>query len=175
MKRDYADHDGGLADPNYFVGLEVEHTIAHGVKTLFVVGVQPLREILTRANALGCKAIYFGANMSFAAEDKEELMEWVTMINGCLTHVDNFWCTLDFDVQYAERIAGTILVDHPAFIPMISVKIPHIMQMGYNSTVKIDDNDFESTNPGVWCHKLHDLMDSSKYTNWKQYKADTIV
>jgi hypothetical protein len=40
--------------------------------------------------------------------------------------------------------------------------------------IKIDDRDFEATNPGVWCHSLHDLMDHSKLTVWKDYKNDKI-
>jgi hypothetical protein len=37
----------------YFVGYEVEHTICHGMKTLFVVGTQPVNEIIDKAAILG--------------------------------------------------------------------------------------------------------------------------
>jgi len=180
MKRDYTNETENT-DANFFIGYEVEHTPAHELKTLFVVGVQPLREILTRANTLQCQAIYFGANQSFDLINtplpslSDQLREWVEMINGCLMHVDDFWCTLDFDVKYAEDIVETILVEKHNFIPMISCKIPYANQMGYNATVKIDDKDFDASNPGVWCHKLHSLMDPDKYTNWKKYKDDKIV
>jgi len=172
MKREYANQNHN-EDTDFFVGYEVEHTPAYQLKTLFVVGIQPLKEILTRANALNCKAIYFGANQSFNL--KRPIEEWVEMINGCLIHVDDFWCTLDFDVRYVENIEETILVEHPNFIPMISVKIPYANHLGYNAVVKIDDKDFAATNPGVWCHKLHDLMAHDKYTNWKKYKDDEII
>mgnify|MGYP000621991776 CR=1 FL=1 len=33
----------------YFTGYEVEHTICHGMFTLFVVGTPPIEEILTKA------------------------------------------------------------------------------------------------------------------------------
>lgn len=174
MNRDYKDKEN-RADPDFFLGYEVEHTPAHKLKTLFVVGLQPLREILTRANALECKAVYFGANQSFNALDDREWENWVIMIHSVLQHPDDFWCTLDFDVKFAGAMVKTILVDHPNFIPMISCKIPYAAQMGYNAIVKIDDKDFEGSNPGVWCHKLHNLMDPQFYTNWKKYKDDKIV
>ena len=41
--------------------------------------------------------------------------------------------------------------------------------------VKIDDKDFQATNPGVWCHRLHNLMDEQRFTNWEEYKNDKIV
>lgn len=177
MKREYQNQDHN-ENTDFFIGYEVEHTPAHQLKTLFVVGIQPVSEILRRANALNCKAVYFGANMSFGVTDKDDYTHWEPwekMIMEVLDHPDDFWCTLDFDVQYVEGIAECTFIGHPNFIPMISVKIPYATQLGYNAVVKIDDKDFEASNPGVWCHKLHDLMDHTKYTNWKKYKDDEIV
>ena len=178
MKREY-DNQEHNENTDFFIGYEVEHTPAHQLKTLFVVGIQPIGEILKRANALNCKAVYFGANMSFAPVEAENEWErwqpWEDMIVGVLEHPDDFWCTLDFDVKHVEGILECLFTSHPNFIPMISVKIPYAGQLGYNATVKIDDKDFEASNPGVWCHKLHDLMDHTKYTNWKKYKDDKIL
>ncbi len=178
MKREYENQDHN-EDTDFFIGYEVEHTPAHQLKTLFVVGIQPAHEILKRANALNCKAVYFGANMSFepviAEKEFDRWQPWEEMINGVLDHPDDFWCTLDCDVKHVEGLIEGGLAEHPNFIPMISVKIPYANQLGYNAVVKIDDKDFEASNPGVWCHKLHDLMDHTKYTNWKKYKDDKIV
>jgi hypothetical protein len=177
MKREYENRNHN-EDTEFFMGYEVEHTPAHQLKTLFVVGVQPVSEILQRANTLNCKAVYFGANMSFEFNndhDPAEWKQWEDMIMGVLDHPDDFWCTLDFDVKHVEGIVECTFTSHPNFIPMISVKIPYASQLGYNATVKIDDKDFEASNPGVWCWKLHDLMDHTKYTNWKKYKDDKIV
>jgi len=181
MKRKYDNQDHN-ENTEFFIGYEVEHTPAHQLKTLFVVGIQPVGEILKRANAMNCKAVYFGANMSFepvgppgVATEYVRWEPWEEMIKGVLDHPDDFWCTLDFDVKYVEGILETGLAEHPNFIPMISVKIPYASQLGYNATVKVDDKGFEVSNPGVWCHKLHDLMDHTKYTNWKKYKDDEIV
>ena len=40
--------------------------------------------------------------------------------------------------------------------------VPYAKQWNYNTMIKIDDKDFKATNPGVWCHSLHDLMDTVK-------------
>ena len=39
----------------------------------------------------------------------------------------------------------------------------------------IDDKDFDATNPGVWCHSLHDLMDREKFTDWGKYGLDKVL
>ena len=41
--------------------------------------------------------------------------------------------------------------------------------------IKIDDKDFEATNPGVWCHSLHDLTNRAAFTDWSKYTQDTII
>ena len=43
MKRDYT--AGVKEDIVFFVGTEVEHTPAFGMRTLFVTGIQPITEI----------------------------------------------------------------------------------------------------------------------------------
>ena len=53
--------------------------------------------------------------------------------------------------------------------------IPYIKQWNYNTMVKIDDRGFKETNPGVWCHSLHDLMDREKFTDWNKYGNDKIT
>jgi hypothetical protein len=58
---------------------------------------------------------------------------------------------------------------------MISVKIPYLQQLGYNATVKIDDKDFDATNPGVWCHSLHSLTNPANFTSWREYTKDSVL
>ena len=58
---------------------------------------------------------------------------------------------------------------------MISVKLPYINQLGYNATLKLDDRDFDATNPGVWCHSIHKLQDRSVFTDWSKYTKDQSV
>jgi hypothetical protein len=160
----------------YFVGTEVEHTPAYGQKTLFVVGLQDSREIKETATKHACTHLYFGANQSFPSleiYDGDGWRPWERMIQDCL---DTRWlCTLDLDVSCAEGLLESSLVDYNNFIPMISVKLPYIKQFGYNATLKIDDKDFEATNPGVWCHSIHALQKRSVFTDWSKYTQDEVI
>ena len=55
------------------------------------------------------------------------------------------------------------------------VVVPYVKQWGYNAMIKIDDKDFKASNPGVWCHSLHDLMDREKFTDWGKYGLDKVL
>jgi hypothetical protein len=61
------------------------------------------------------------------------------------------------------------------FVPLLSVRIPKIQTSSTNLTVKIDDVDFNATNPGVWCIHHHELTDSNRFTGWAEYESDDIV
>ena len=58
---------------------------------------------------------------------------------------------------------------------MISVKLPYLQQLGYNAIIKLDDKDFKSTNPGVWCHNLHSLLTRETFTDWSKYTKDEVL
>lgn len=162
-------------DRKFFFGKEVEHTPAFGQDTLFVVGFQTPADIekMLSKTTYDTKHIYFGANQSFDPHSSEDWQIWETMIRAFLDC--GFWCTLDFDVRHTELVAETSLVEYNTFIPMISVKIPYVRLMNYNAVVKIDDRDFAATNPGVWCHSLHDLQRRDKFTDWSQYSSDEVL
>jgi hypothetical protein len=158
----------------YFTGHEVEHTVCHGMKTLFVVGTPPLEEILQQANRdIEIKHIYFGTSQSFNPQGYDEWKNWNNLIMGCLK--EKYWVTLDFDVKYAEEIHEDGWCENDRFVPMISVKVPYIKLYNYNATLKIDDRTWGATNPGVWTHQLHDLMSKDTYTYWDQYTQDTPI
>ena len=174
MKRNY--ESGVSESADFFVGTEVEHTPMHGERTLFVVGVQSADAIVQMAGGLDVAHIYFGANMSFpdiGINDADAWAPWESMIKTCLKA--GFWCTLDLDVRQAEGLLESGLTENNRFVPMISVKLPYSNQFNYNTTIKFDDKDFAASNPGVWCHSLHDLMDRSKFTNWDAYTKDEII
>jgi hypothetical protein len=163
---------------NFFYGTEVEHTPAYGKYTMFVVGVQSIADI-TQALASGSQPvehIYFGANHSFpqlAVNDGAEWAKWEMMIYHFLEK--EHLCTLDIDVGCTEGLLEAGFVEYHNFIPMISVKLPYILQLGYNAVVKLDDKDFNATTPGVWCHQLHDLLDRKVFTEWSKYTKDEIL
>jgi hypothetical protein len=166
----------GHNDVSFFIGTEVEHTSAFGLRTLFVVGVQDSQIVMQEAMNNDCTHIYFGANQSFPkldTDDGENWREWDSMIADCLQK--GFLCTLDLDSTCAEGLAESSLVEYNNFIPMISVKLPYLQLLGYNAIIKLDDKDFAATNPGVWCHSLHELKDRTKFTDWSKYTKDEII
>ncbi len=161
---------------SFFVGTEVEHSPAYGERTLFVVGIQDSITVMTEAHRHACPHIYFGANQSFPKLDVNDgngWQPWERMISDCLDHA--FTCTLDLDVSCAEGLLESGLVERHNFIPMLSVKLPYIRQLGYNATLKLDDRDFRATNPGVWCHSLHALQRRSVFTDWSKYTQDEVI
>ena len=158
---------------NFFTGIEIEKSPAEGMFTLFVVGVPKISEIGAALVETGAKHIYFGANMSFKPERDEEYLDWDRVIGYFLK--EDYWCTLDFDIKYTDEILECSMVEYHKFIPMISAKLPFIDQLGYNATLKLDDTGFNRSNPGVWCHRVRDLMDPAKMTRWDEYKDDSPV
>jgi len=176
MKRDY--EDGVSENITYFIGNEVEHTPAYGLKTLFVTGLQPIEEIQTKLThavpeCIGISHIFFGANHSFKPTTSEEWRAWEEMI--CYFLDQDYLCSLDIPISAVEEFNEGPLNDHFNFIPQIRVPIPYVKLWNYNTMLKIDDKDFKATNPGVWSHSLHDLKDRSKFTDWLQYKNDKIL
>ena len=79
-------------------------------------------------------AIYFGANHSFNPKWSDEWTQWENLISTFL--IRGFWCTLDFDVQYAESLLESNLIEYNCFIPMVSVRLPYIRQFNYNTVIK---------------------------------------
>ena len=172
----------GHQTATFFVGTEIEHSPAMGQRTMFVIGLQSVEQILWNIGETDRRSkepithVYFGANQSFpnpAVNDAETWNAWEVMIQAVLDR--GYWCTLDLDVSAVPGLAEGGLTENAQFIPMISVKLPYIKLLGYNATVKFDDTDFQATNPGVWCHSLHDLMQRQKFTSWNQYTKDEIV
>jgi hypothetical protein len=169
MKRDYG--TGRADNIIFFTGIEIEHTPAYGKKTLFVTGVQPVEHIAL--NLQGCEHIFFGANHSYNPQTYEEHKAWEEMIRFFLDK--DYLCSLDIPINQVEEFHESGLCEHDNFIPQIRVPIPYVKLWNYNTMLKIDDKDFKATNPGVWSHSLHTLMDRSKFTDWSQYKNDEII
>lgn len=168
MKREYS--DGVDNDTIYFTGVEVEKTPAYGMPTLFVVGVQPVEEIKGILQVYNIQHIFFGANHSFNPGKWDNHEAWENMIFTFLK--EDYMCSLDIPVWELEDFHDFGYCEYDNFIPQIRVPIPYTKLWNYNTMVKIDDVDFKATNPGVWCHSLHDLMDRNKFTDWSKYTSD---
>lgn len=159
----------GHDNTDFFVGTEVERTPAYGMQTLFVVGTHPAAHIEQHLNN-DIDHIFFGANHSFNPKSFADWDSWEAMIAYFLNN--DYLCSLDIPVALAEQFLESYLIESDLFIPQIRVPLPYIQQWNYNTMIKLDDRDFAATNPGVWCHSLHDLMDRSAYTDWRDYKGD---
>ena len=173
MNRDYT--DGQSTKVQFFTGVEVEHTPAWGMQTLFVVGVQPIEEI-EQALAISTyetRHIFFGANHSYNPYCPDQHDIWESMIKHFLE--EDYLCSLDIPFNQVEEFNEGSLCEYDNFIPQIRVPIPYVKLWNYNTMIKIDDKDFKATNPGVWSHSLHTLMDRKKFTPWTEYKNDTII
>ena len=169
MKRTY--DTGEATNVQFFTGIEVEHTPAYGLKTLFVTGVHPVEEIALNLN--GAEHIFFGANHSFNPQSPKEWDAWQDMIQFFLDK--DYLCSLDIPLSAVEEFNDGGLNESDNFIPQIRVPIPYIKLWNYNTMLKIDDKDFKATNPGVWSHSLHTLQDRSKFTPWDAYKNDKVI
>ena len=171
MKRDY--NTGTQEQVIFFTGTEVEKTPAYGMKTLFVTGVQPCDIIQKHYDEEQCEHSFFGANHSFEPLNEQDWTAWENMIKAFLTA--GKLCSLDIPISYAEDFLESGLTEYENFIPQLRVPLPYVKQWNYNTMLKIDDKDFKATNPGVWCHSLHDLMDRNKFTDWTKYGLDKVV
>jgi len=172
MKRDYA--QGERNDVQFFTGVEIEHTPAYGMNTLFVTNLQTIDAIeLLLADNNTIKHIFFGANHSFNPSTPEEWDSWEEMIQFFLNK--DYLCSLDIPLSAVEEFNDGGLNESNNFIPQIRVPIPYIKLWNYNTMIKIDDKDFKATNPGVWSHSLHSLTNREKFTPWSKYKDDKIV
>ena len=169
MKRTYS--TGEAEDVQFFTGWEVERTPAYGMLTLFVTGLHPADDIIDLYDRHNCEHIFFGANHSFQpGSDYAEWEQWERMIAYFLDC--DYLCTLDIPLSEAEQFNESCLCEYDNFIPQIRVPVPYIKLWNYNTMLKIDDADFRHSNPGVWCHSLHDLMERSKFTDWREYSLD---
>jgi hypothetical protein len=161
----------GHNNVQFFTGTEVERTPAFGKQTLFVVGIQSAESIAL--NLQGCEHIFFGANHSFDPKDNLEWARWEGMIGYFLER--GYLCSLDIPMSAVEQFNDSGLCEYRNFVPQIRVSIPYVKLWNYNTMIKIDDIDFDATNPGVWTHSLHSLMSRRTFTDWDQYNKDKPV
>jgi hypothetical protein len=168
----------GHNDVRFFTGVEVEHTPAFGKLTLFVVGTPSQQEVQDWLDDFASyedqskhiEHIFFGANHSFDPKDNLEWARWEGLVGHFLAK--GYLCSLDIPISAVESFNDSGLCEYNNFVPQIRVSIPYVKLWNYNTMVKIDDNDFNATNPGVWTHSLHSLMTRRTFTDWNQYSKD---
>jgi hypothetical protein len=162
----------GHEDVKFFTGVEVEKTPAFGKRTLFVVGVQTVDDIAHHMQHNGARIehIFFGANHSFEPKNNLDWQRWESMIQHFLER--GYLCSLDIPMSAVTEFNEFGLCEYRNFVPQIRISIPYVRLWNYNTMIKIDDSDFDATNPGVWTHSLHTLMNRKAFTDWADYDKD---
>jgi len=165
----------GHNNVKFFVGSEVEHTPAYAKRTLFVVGIQDAAEIEQLAREQKTPHIFLGANHSFEGEI-ESAKQHEKLIHTLLDR--GFWVTIEYPAHKHDvmlKVLNAGIWQCRNFVPLLRVQIPKIENSSINLTVKIDDIDFNATNPGVWCMHYRELTDSNRFTGWIDYEADSVI
>jgi hypothetical protein len=163
----------GHDNVRFFIGPEVEHTPAFSKRTLFVVGKQPVADIMQFAREQKTPHIFMGANHSFAVDSDPY---WDKTITELLDR--GFWVSLDYEAHLHGEVLKMLnkgIWQSRIFVPMLSIRIPHIQTSSQNLTLKFDDVDFKATNAGVWCLNHHEVTDSNRFTDWQDYGSDEVL
>jgi hypothetical protein len=170
MKRQY-DSEVVRDDVLTFTGIEVERTPCFGMKTYFVVGV-PREEPYIFVNKVmkeDSEQIYFGANHSLKNWKEEWTTPLVSLIKECLNA--KFNVTIDVDpVTVPNQIKN--FLSNPKFSITYAIPVPNIEKVKGTINIKLDDEDFEATNPGVWSTTIETIKVPNNYTGWDDYKKD---
>lgn len=159
----------GHINNKFFTGIEVEKTKFYKEMTLFVIGLQEIDSIKSNATINSASHIYLGANMSYTPHT-----EWKFIIDDLL---ESYNVTLDVPFEQLEitrALLGKDILVNSNFVLMVSAKIPKIESVPC-IYLKIDDSDFNYSNPGVWVHSIEYLKDPVSFTHWDDYKDDTVL
>lgn len=139
-----------------------ENTAAEGLLTLSITGNQSAASITKMIDGTNINHLHFGMHGSFKPVSHIDWDNWETTIVSFLKL--GFMCSLDIHESEVSNFNECGLNEYDNFIPIIHVNVPYVRLWNYNTVVKITDKFHGITNPGVWNHSLHDLMDRSKFT-----------
>jgi hypothetical protein len=166
MDRDYK--TGKSDSVGVFSGVEVEHTPAFGKQTLFLarndLTFDAIKELAQSVNA---EAIYYGANRSYMHNHGMQLAQMKRLIE------DGYYVTVDYDYSIHNEVKEKfkMLWNNELFIPFCSIIFSN-SEEDDQLCIKVDDVDFNKTNPGVWTMTMNHFKQTSGFTSWKEYKQD---
>ena len=166
MDRDYK--TGKSDSVGVFSGLEVEHTPAFGKQTLFLARNDlTFDDIKALAQSVNAEAIYYGANRSYMHNHGLQLAQMKKLID------DGYYVTVDYDHSIHKEVKEKfkMLWNNELFIPFCSIIFPD-SEDDNQLCIKVDDVDFNKTNPGVWTMSMNHFKQTSGFTSWKEYKQD---
>ena len=166
MERTYK--TGTKNNVNVFSGLEIEHTPAYGLQTLFLarndLTFDQIQELAVLSNA---EAIYYGANRSYMHNHYQQVLQVIKFIEH------GYYVTVDYPFELHQLVSQKYALTwkHPKFIPFCSIIFPG-SEEDTSLCFKIDDIEFKKTNPGVWTMSMKDFKSKAGYTKWDDYKKD---
>ena len=166
MDRDYK--TGKSDSVGIFSGYEVEHTPAYGKQTLFLARNDLLfDQIVDLAEKVKAEAIYFGANRTFM----HNIVNTPNLIKRLMDK--GYWCTIDYQhsVHADVKQRFSQIWNEEKFIPFCSIIFPD-SENDDNLCIKVDDVDFNKTNPGVWTMTMDNFKQLAGFTSWEHYKQD---
>ena len=166
MQRDYA--TGYKDDVNVFSGLEIEHTPAYGKQTLFLARNDlTFDQIISLAVASDAEAVYFVANRSYMHSHAMQLAQIHQLLDR------GYWVTVDYPYELHRLVSKKFATcwTHEKFIPFCSIIFPYT-EDDKQLCFKVDDEDFNKTNTGVWSMSMADFKSKAGYTKWEEYKQD---
>ena len=151
-----------------FSGLEVEHTPAFGKQTLFLatneLTFDQIQELAVKVNA---EAIYYGANRTFMHNIGTQVAQMMKFLDM------GYYVTIDYQYNLHDEVKKrfSAVWNKDKFIPFCSVIFENSDEDS-NLCFKIDDIDFDKTNPGVWTMSMADFKKKAGFTSWNDYKKD---
>ena len=166
MLRDYK--NGYFEDMRMFSGKEIEHTPAYGLQTLFLARNDlTLAQIEEQAVMVQAEAIYYGANRTYMHNHGMQLSQIIQLCDK------GYYVTVDYPYELHDEVKEkfNIVWKHEKFIPFCSIIFPHT-EDDTQLCIKVDDTDFNKTNPGVWTMTMNDFKSKSGHTKWEEYKKD---
>lgn len=158
-----------VRNPKFFVGDEVEGTPFLGLKTLFVVGIQPIDKIVQYYQEEGVDHVFLGANLSF--EHTPEWEDFLLIVHD-LDEISRI--TVDMTIEEYYTMSKRVALDKMRKLWVLArVVIPSYPTK--NVTIKVDDEAFGETTPGVLTLTPHNLFPQTHFTSWDEYKTDRIL
>ena len=79
--------------------------------------------------------------------------------------------TVDVDPVTVPQELKSFL-SNPRFSLTYAIVIPNIDKVKGTINIKLDDEDFEATNSGVWSTTIETIKVPNNFTDWEQYKKD---
>ena len=151
-----------------FVGKEIEHTPAYGEKTLFLARNDlTTDQIIELAELNACEAIYFGANRKYMHNHGMQFSQMKKLLEA------GYYVTVDYPYSLHQQVKEKFkdIWKQEKFIPFCSIIFPD-SEDDDQLCIKVDDVDFNKTNPGVWTMSMNHFKQTAGFTSWNEYKSD---